>query len=92
MDAFVLIEWVGSVPVLRQPATVGLPWRLEELDSPDDDSDGFTSGERGFLGVQNLVPLRPPEFDAARAALRSGPEAFMRTIDVLVDRAARRWV
>jgi hypothetical protein len=39
MDAFVLIDWVGSSPVLREPATI---W-LAELDDPGDDSEGFTS-------------------------------------------------
>jgi hypothetical protein len=49
-------------------------------------------GEEGFFGIYNLVPLQPAELDAARAALRRNPAEFKRTVEVLVDRAARRWL
>jgi hypothetical protein len=112
MDAFVLIDWDGDVPALSRPATVGLAWRLEELDDPDDNSGGFTSerelyergwrwcecyspwcldGERRFVGVDSLAPLRPVEFDVARAALARDVREYERVVEALHGPATRRW-
>lgn len=47
-------------------------------------------GDRGYVPAVNLVPLRPAEFDVARAALRQSPEGFERAAEALFGRAIRR--
>jgi hypothetical protein len=52
MDPFLLIEWSGAHPVVSDPPTVGLAWRLEELEPEIEDPEGYVSDhefyERGW--------------------------------------------
>lgn len=47
-------------------------------------------GDRGYVPAVNLVPLRPAEFDIARAALRRSREGFERSVEALFGRAVWR--
>ena len=47
-------------------------------------------GDRGYVAAANLAPLRPAEFDVARASLRRSPDAFNRAVWTLFGRAVRR--
>jgi len=48
--------------------------------------------ETGYLPAENLLALTGTEFDAARAALARGWDAFWRALDALVVRAEQRLV
>jgi len=43
MDPFLLVEWAGGCPVVSDPPTVGLAWRLDELETTTDDPETVES-------------------------------------------------
>jgi hypothetical protein len=47
-------------------------------------------GDRGYVPAANLLPLRPVELDAARAALMHGEDVFRRALEALLDCVTHR--
>ena len=91
MDPFLMIEWVGDVPVLALPATVGLAWRLEELGPEFDDPEGFLSDreyyERGWRWCECYSAWEP---EGERGYVRVANLVALREDEFDVARAVLR--